>query len=281
MFRPSGQYGVIIGPIGLIGPIGPIGPVCIWQRERRLHILHSVTTRRDRIAGAILAGGLATRYGGANKAALDLGDGRTLLEHISGELSAAGVGEVIVCANAQAAQAARAGGLKAVPDRRPQLGPLAGIEAALAYYAGLGNEQAVEPPGGELTVEPPGGELTVEPRYDATVLLACDMPEITASEIFALIDAFRQAQAAIVVAEMPDFSWQPLCSVVHNGILADVRAALDAGQLGVQRLWRRLGAVSVPFADDRPFFNVNTPEDMARWREIRGQDRRPGDTKPE
>ena len=231
-----------------------------------------MTTRRDRIAGAILAGGLATRYGGTNKAALDLGDGRTLLEHISGELSAAGVGEVIVCANAQAAQAARAGGLKAVPDRRPQLGPLAGIEAALAYYAGLGNEQAVEPP---------GGELTVEPRYDATVLLACDMPEITASEIFALIDAFRQAQAAIVVAEMPDFSWQPLCSVVHNGILADVRAALDAGQLGVQRLWRRLGAVSVPFADDRPFFNVNTPEDMARWREIRGQDRRPGDTKPE
>jgi molybdopterin-guanine dinucleotide biosynthesis protein A len=221
-----------------------------------------MTASRDRIAGAILAGGLATRYGGTNKAALDLGDGRTLLEHISGELSAAGVGEVIVCANAQAAQAARAGGLKAVPDRREHLGPLAGIEAALAHYAG---------PGGELTAEPRGGERTVEPRYDATVLLACDMPGITASEISALIDAFRQAQAAIVVAEMPDFSWQPLCSVVHNGILADVRAALDAGQLGVQRLWRRLGAVSVRFADDRPFFNVNTPEDMARWREIRGQ----------
>ena len=231
-----------------------------------------MTTRRDRIAGAILAGGLATRYGGTNKAALDLGDGQTLLEHISGELSAAGVGEVIVCANAQAAQAARAGGLKAVPDRRPQLGPLAGIEAALAYYAGLGNEQAVEPP---------GGELTVEPRYDATVLLACDMPGITASEISTLIDAFRQARAAIVVAEMPDFSWQPLCSVVHNGILADVRAALGAGQLGVQRLWRRLGAVGVPFADDRPFFNVNTPQDMARWREMRGQGRNPGDTRSE
>ena len=231
-----------------------------------------MTTRRDRIAGAILAGGLATRYGGTNKAALDLGDGRTLLEHISGELSAAGVGEVIVCASAQAAQAARAGGLKAVPDRREHLGPLAGIEAALAYYAGLGNERAVEPP---------GGERAVEPQYDATVLLACDMPGITASEISALIDAFRQAQAAIVVAEMPDFSWQPLCSVVHNGILADVRAALDAGQLGVQRLWRRLGAVSVRFADDRPFFNVNTPEDMAQWREIRGQGRKPGDPRPE
>ena len=222
-----------------------------------------MTTRRDRIAGAILAGGLATRYGGTNKAALDLGDGRTLLEHISGELSAAGVGEVIVCASAQAAQAARAGGLTAVPDRREHLGPLAGIEAALAHYAGLSGEQAVEP------------------QYDATVLLACDMPGITASEISTLIDAFRQAQAAIVVAEMPDFSWQPLCSVVHNGILADVRAALDAGQLGVQRLWRRLGAVSVRFANDGPFFNVNTPEDMARWRGIRGQGRKPGDPRPE
>ena len=218
-----------------------------------------MTAKRNRIAGAILAGGLATRYGGTNKAALDLGDGRTLLEHISSELFAAGVGEVIVCASAAAAQAARAGGLNAVPDRREQLGPLAGIEAALSYYAGLSGKRAAEPPG------------------DATVLLACDMPGITAREISALIEAFRQGQAAIVVAEMPDFSWQPLCSLVHNGILADVRAALDAGQLGVQRLWRRLGAVGVRFADDRPFFNVNTPEDMARWREIRGQGPRPPD----
>lgn len=233
-----------------------------------MHILHSMTASRDRMAGAILAGGLASRYGGANKAALDLGDGRTLLEHISGELFAAGVGEVIVCASAQAAQAARAGGLKAVPDRRPQLGPLAGIEAALAHYAGPGNEPAAGPP---------GAKRTVEPRYDATVLLACDMPGITASEIAALIDAFGQGRAPIVVAEMPDFSWQPLCSVVHNGILADVRAAMDAGQLGVQRLWRRLGAVGVRFADDRPFFNVNTPQDMARWREIRGQGPKPPD----
>ena len=220
------------------------------------------------MGGAILAGGLATRYGGANKAALDLGDGRTLLEHISGELSAAGVGEVVVCVSAEAARAARAGGLKAIPDRRPHLGPLAGIEAALAYYAALSGEQ---------TVEPRSGERTVEPRRDATVLLACDMPGITAFEISTLIDTFRRRRAAVVVAEMPDFSWQPLCSVVHNGILADVRSALDAGQLGVQRLWRRLGAVGVRFADDRPFFNVNTPRDMARWLEMRGQGPRPPD----
>ena len=238
------------------------------------------------MGGAILAGGLATRYGGANKAALDLGDGRTLLEHISGELSAAGVGEVVVCVSAEAARAARAGGLKAIPDRRPHLGPLAGIEAALAYYAALSGdqtveprsgEQTVEPRSGERTVEPRSGERTVEPRRDATVLLACDMPGITAFEISTLIDTFRRRRAAVVVAEMPDFSWQPLCSVVHNGILADVRSALDAGQLGVQRLWRRLGAVGVRFADDRPFFNVNTPRDMARWLEMRGQGPRPPD----
>ena len=92
--------------------------------------------------------------------------------------------------------------------------------------------------------------------------------------ISVLIDAFRGSAARIVVAETADFSWQPLCSVVHNGILADVRASLDAGQLGVQRLWRKLGAVGVRFADDRPFFNVNTPEDMARWLATQS---RPGD----
>lgn len=205
---------------------------------------------RDRIAGAILAGGRATRYGGANKAALDAGAGRTILSHIAGELSAAGIGEVIVCSSDEAAKAAP--GLKAVPDTRSHLGPLAGVEAAIAHFAGL------------------GGEPAVQPRYDATVLLACDMPGVTAAVISTLIDAFCGGAAKIVLAETADFSWHPLCSVVHNGILADVRTALDAEQLGVQRLWRKLGAVGVRFADDRAFFNVNTPEDMARWLEIRG-----------
>ena len=213
-----------------------------------------MTIERDRIAGAILAGGRATRYGGANKAALDVGDGRTLLQHIWAEMSAAGVGEVVVCSNDEAAKAAP--GLKAVPDSRPHLGPLAGVEAALTHFGGL------------------GGEPAGQPRCDATVLLACDMPGVTAAVISVLLDAFRGSAARIVVAETADFSWQPLCSVVHNGILADVRASLDAGQLGVQRLWRKLGAVGVRFADDRPFFNVNTPEDMARWLATQS---RPGD----
>jgi len=207
--------------------------------------------KRDRIAGAILAGGRATRYGGANKAGLDVGDGRTILEHLVGELSAAGVGDVIVCASEEIARAANVPGLQAVPDTRSHLGPLAGVEAALAHFAESGDQ--------------PQGQ----PRYDATVLLACDMPGVTAAVISALIAAFCGGEAPIVVAEMADFSWQPLCSVVHNGILADVRAALDGGRLGVQRLWRNLGAIGVRFTDDRAFFNVNTPEDMARWQEIR------------
>ena len=207
--------------------------------------------KRDRIAGAILAGGRARRYRGANKAGLDVGDGRTILEHLVGELAAAGVGDVIVCANDEIARAASAPSLPAVPDNRPHLGPLSGVEAALAHFAGCGGDGP--------------GEL----QHDATILLACDMPGVSAAVISALIDAFRGGTSRIVVAETADFSWQPLCSVVHNGILADVRAALDAGRLGVQRLWRELGAVGVRFADDRAFFNVNTPEDMARWQEIR------------
>lgn len=209
-----------------------------------------MTIERDRIAGAILAGGRATRYGGANKAGLDVGDGRTILEHLVGELSAAGVGDVIVCSSDEIARAANVPALHAVQDTRSHLGPLAGVEAALAYFAGL------------------GADVSSKPRHEATVLLACDMPGVTAEVISALIDAFCGGAGRIVVAETADFSWQPLCSVVHNGILADVRASLDAGRLGVQRLWRELGAVGVRFADDRAFFNVNTPEDMARWQEI-------------
>ena len=209
---------------------------------------------RDRIAAAILAGGRASRYGGANKAALAAGAGRTILEHIAGELARAGVGEVIVCASGAVAEAARGGRLTAVEDKRPGLGPLAGVEAALSHFAGQSGADG--------------------PRLDATVLLACDMPGITSAVIDRLIEAFVASDARIVMAETPDFSWQPLCSVVHNGILMDVRSALNAEELGVGRLWRKLGAEAVRFDDDRPFFNVNRPEDLARWRELSGEGER-------
>lgn len=130
-------------------------------------------------------------------------------------------------------------------DLRSGAGPLGGIEAALAHYAG---------------------------RSDATVLLPCDLPGITAAEIARLVAAYRKGPAAggIVVAETGGFFWHSLCAVVHNGLLSEVSRAIDEARRGVGELWRRLGAVGVRFDDETPLFNVNTPEDMHDWLRRRG-----------
>jgi len=194
--------------------------------------------RKHSFGAAILAGGKASRYGGANKAALDGGDGRTIVGRLLDELAAAGLREVVLCANDPAPY--RSLSLPVLGDRPADCGPLGGVAAALAHYAG---------------------------RTDATVLLACDMPGVTAGAVRKLLDAFEAAGRRVVVAETGDSFWHPLCSVVHNDVLADVAAAIRRGELGVGRLWRALDAAAVHFEDEALLFNVNTPQDMAKWRE--------------
>jgi len=197
-----------------------------------------MTETLSRLGAAILAGGRASRYGGADKAALNCGDGRTVVRRLLDELALAGLEEAVLCAGDR--HGFEAAGAAVVPDLHAGAGPLAGIEAALVHYRG---------------------------RAEGVVLLPCDLPGISAREILALVSAFRAGRGRVVVARTSDSLWHPLCAVVQGGILPEVTAALEAGETGVGKLWGKLGAIEVPFEDDTPFFNVNTPEDLANWRE--------------
>jgi len=188
------------------------------------------------IAAAILAGGRAERLGGRPKGLLPLPDGRSIIERELAELRAAGMGEAIIVANR--AETYRDYGVEVVGDLRPGLGPLAGVEAALAHYQG---------------------------RCGAVLLLPCDLPAIGRAELAALAGAYLRTSAPVAVAVTGGSFWQPLCAVVHIGILAKVSAALDAGRRRALELWEELGAAPVRFADEGPFFNVNTPEDLSSW----------------
>jgi len=58
----------------------------------------------------------------------------------------------------------------------------------------------------------------------------------------------------------------------------DLFDAIDAcvgrpGSRSVGRLWRELGVRPIDFADSNAFFNVNTPEQMAEWQAVSGDDR--------
>jgi molybdopterin-guanine dinucleotide biosynthesis protein A len=186
---------------------------------------------------AILAGGRASRYGGVPKGLLPVGDGQTILDRLLVAVRTAGIYDVrIVACDADAY--ARCG-VRVIPDLRRGMGPLGGIEAALADAADGGR---------------------------AVLLLPCDLPGIGPKEVAALVRGFRAGGCLVAVAVTGNSLWHPLCSVVHNAARAAVSAALDAGRLKVRDVWESLGAAPVRFADPAPFFNVNTPADLERWR---------------
>ena len=194
------------------------------------------------ICAAILAGGRASRYGGVPKGLLPVGDGETILDRELAAVRMSGIEDLRIVA--QDADAYARCGVRVIPDLRPGMGPLGGIEAALADAAdGL----------------------------RAVLFLPCDLPGITAKEVNAMVRGFRAGGSSVAVAVTSDSLWQPLCSVVHNAARPAVAHALDAGRLKVRDVWESLGAVLVRFEDPAPFLNVNTPADLGRWRAAAGR----------
>ncbi len=187
-----------------------------------------------RIAGAILAGGKASRYAERPKGLLRLPSGETIIERLLEELKKAGVGPCVICANDEGPYAEY--GVRVIPDQTPGRGPLAGIQAALYHFKDVA---------------------------DAVLFLPCDTPNITAEEITQLCEQFQHRSDPVVVAETKAVRWHPLCGVVDIGMLDDVTRAVQKAYLGVTRLWRELGATSTRFEDADRFANVNSPSDLA------------------
>ena len=103
-------------------------------------------------------------------------------------------------------------------------------------------------------------------RCEGVLFLPCDLPGLTSREISALKAAFEDTDADIVVAEDESSFWHALCTVVHTGLLPEITKAIDDGKQSVRRLWKELGATPVRLDDPAAFFNVNTPDDLRRWK---------------
>ena len=184
------------------------------------------------IAGAILAGGRASRFEGRPKGLLRLPDGQTFIARLLAEMTDAGLDTVVISANQNQPYADL--GVPVIPDLRPSIGPLGGFEAVLKHY----RETA-----------------------GAVLFLPCDLPRLTRHEIQQLLENFRHRPEGILSAETTDGAGQPLCSVVPVAMLDQFSEAVRTGRFGMKKLWRELGASAVQF--DRPdrFFNINSQSD--------------------
>jgi molybdenum cofactor guanylyltransferase len=201
----------------------------------------------ERPFGLVLAGGLARRMGGGDKARIRIG-GKTILERVLTRLTPQCSG-VILNANGDLARFADTR-LRVVADSIPDFaGPLAGILAGLDWAA-------ANVPGIADIVSVPG-----------------DCPFLPPDLVERLSAARQAAGAPLACARSGDWR-HPVVGLWRVALRDDLRKALVAEGLHKIEIWTARHGVALadwPTTPVDPFFNVNTPEDAAEAERIAAQ----------
>jgi molybdopterin-guanine dinucleotide biosynthesis protein A len=178
--------------------------------------------------GAILVGGQSRRFG-SNKADIDLA-GQTLLDRSRNVMGAALGTSVYVI------------GGQDHSDKRPNTGPLGGIETAF--------------------------ELS---SADAVLVVACDMPGLTVELLQFL--ATHPSESTVVLPRV-DARSHPLCARWCRSAADNITQALNEGRHSVMELLIRLDVTFVEASELKAhqidpqgaLFNVNRPADLALYK---------------
>ncbi|MEM1420081.1 MAG: molybdenum cofactor guanylyltransferase MobA [Pseudomonadota bacterium] len=206
-------------------------------------------------AGVILAGGLSRRMGGGDKSLLDLG-GATILSRVRRRLSEQ-VEDLALNANGDPSRF-RALELPVVPDTIDGFaGPLAGVLAGLDWAAEAG--------------------------YDKIVTVAADTPFFPSDLVERLTAAAEAENDAPLACAQTQGRDHPTFGLWSVALREDLRTALAEEGLRKVVLWtERHGCARAEFPMVEtsrgpldPFFNVNTPDDMAEaltWLDAQQED---------
>lgn len=178
-------------------------------------------------AGFVLVGGLSSRMG-RDKALLPL-DGSTMAGHIAARVLAA-AGDVTLIG---APERYRRLGYPVIADRVSGCGPLGGVFTALAVT-----------------------------NVDWNLIVACDMPALTADFLADLVAAADSADADCVVPETSD-GLQPLCAVYHRRCVNAAEVAIHRKSLKMHDFIYHLRTITWPVSNPLHLTNVNTPEEWS------------------
>jgi molybdenum cofactor guanylyltransferase len=193
------------------------------------------------VEGFILVGGRSSRMG-TDKSRLQFG-GQTSVERIARELRS-------ITARISLVGTGRAGRdpeLRLVPDTHEQWGALGGIHAAL------------------------GACLS-----DWALIVACDLPFVTRDLGARLLTLGQPESPDAVVPIQPDGRPQPLCALYRReSCLREAEKLIASGEhtprallANVETRWvRPEELIDLPGAENF-FFNMNTPEDYERAKQI-------------
>ena len=197
--------------------------------------------------GLVLAGGLARRMGGGDKARIRVGDA-TILQRVLARLKSHCRG-IIINANGDPVRFADCG-LAVVADSVPDfVGPLAGILAGLDWAA-------TNAPDCAFIASAPG-----------------DCPFLPKDLVPRLHQARIAAGAPLACARSGRWS-HPVVGLWPLKLREDLRNALTVEGLRKIDIWTArhgVGTAEWPDVPVDPFFNVNTPDDAARAEELARQ----------
>jgi molybdenum cofactor guanylyltransferase len=206
-----------------------------------------IIMRRPAILGVVLAGGLARRMGGGDKARIRIG-GKTILERVLARLEPQCT-RIILNANGDPARFADTG-LPVVSDSVPDFaGPLAGILAGLDWAAAHAPEVA---------------DIVTAPG---------DCPFLP-DDLVARLAAARQS-AGVPLACARSGDWRhPVLGLWPVALRDDLRRALIEEKLHKIEAWTARHGIAIadwPATPIDPFFNVNTPQDAAEAERLAAQ----------
>jgi molybdopterin-guanine dinucleotide biosynthesis protein A len=182
--------------------------------------------------GIILAGGMSRRMGGNDKFLETLG-GQTILKHIKTRLSPQ-VDKMVFNHNKPVGN----DDIEVVSDIISDAGPLGGIHAALSYAKDKG--------------------------IDRIVTVPCDTPFIPMDYVSRL----KKSRKPLVIASSKG-RLHPVLALWHVSLLEKMATSLENGDLKLMMFIKNIDHDVVNW-DDKPdpFFNINTPDDLMRAKEV-------------
>jgi molybdenum cofactor guanylyltransferase len=196
--------------------------------------------------GLVLAGGLARRMGGGDKAKIEI-NGVSILDRVLATLSGQCV-DIAINANGDPERFADAG-VPVIPDTVEGFaGPLAGILAGLDWLAAqnIGVEWMLSVPG--------------------------DCPFLPDDLAERLHTARRKMGAGVPLACARSGEWRhPVVGLWPLALREDLRKALTVEGLRKIEMWTARHGIALAEWPDQPldpFFNVNTPDDLKRAEQI-------------